>query len=381
MYILIGADVVPTKSNIGMFRTGEVRELIGRELSEILLAADFRIFNLEVPLTNQKSPIIKHGPNLIAPTWSVKGYKNLNADLLTLANNHILDQDEQGLRSTIETLEKSGISHVGSGINLTEASRPFAFRFAGRRIGVYACAEHEFSIAGDRKAGANPFDPLYSLDHIGELRKNSDYVIVLYHGGKEHYPYPSPNLQRICRRMVDKGADCVICQHSHCIGCEEKYKEGTIIYGQGNFIFDGSDDPCWQTSLLIKLDDNFNLSYLPLAKFRNGVRLADGDKGGKILYDFERRTQEIKERSFVQEQYLQFADEFQQYYLQALAGKKSLLFRIINRISEGMHMKRYLMHTYNRDCFVAISNYIDCEAHRELLSQMLANRYDRKESR
>lgn len=69
-----------------------------------------------------------------------------------------------------------------------------------------------------------------------------DYTIVLYHGGKEHYRFPSPNLQKYCRKFIEKGANIVICQHSHCIGCEENYKNGKIIYGQGNFLFDDSDD-------------------------------------------------------------------------------------------------------------------------------------------
>ena len=43
-----------------------------------------------------------------------------------------------------------------------------------------------------------------------ELKKQCDYVIVLYHGGKEHYRYPSPYLQKVCRKIVDKGADIVV---------------------------------------------------------------------------------------------------------------------------------------------------------------------------
>ena len=63
----------------------------------------------------------------------------------------------------------------------------------------------------------------------------------IINGGKEHYRYPSPDLQKICRKFIDKGADLVVCQHSHCIGCEEKYNHGTIVYGQWNFLFDRSN--------------------------------------------------------------------------------------------------------------------------------------------
>lgn len=60
---------------------------------------------------------------------------------------------------------------------------------------------------------------------------------MLYHGGKEYYRYSSPNLQKTCRKMTEKGADLVLCQHSHCIGSYEEYNDSTILYGQGNFIF------------------------------------------------------------------------------------------------------------------------------------------------
>lgn len=91
------------------------------------------------------------------------------------------------------------------------------------------------------------------MDDIEEAKRLADVVIVFYHGGKEYVAYPSPNLQKICRAMVKRGADYVICQHSHCVGCYEKFQGGHIVYGQGNFIFDHSDHPMWQTGLLLKL--------------------------------------------------------------------------------------------------------------------------------
>lgn len=375
MYVVIGADLVPTKSNIDLFINGDKESLIGKELKDVLDGASYRIFNLEVPLTDKEKPIVKQGPNLIASTAAVAGYRALRVDLLTLANNHILDQDVSGLESTVRTLDKAGISHVGTGENVRAASKPFIFTFAEKKIGVYACAEHEFSIATETIPGANPFDPLWSLDHTAELKKSVDYVIVLYHGGKEHYRYPSPFLQKTCRRLVDKGADLVICQHSHCIGCEEKYSNGTIVYGQGNFIFDDSEDECWQTSLLVKLDDDFTVSYIPLVKENNGVRLAKNQMKEMILYGFMTRSSEIIESGFVQARYRDYAESFHSFYLRAFSGRRSLLFRILNKMSGGYYLRWYLQNTYDGNSQVRIENYIDCEAHRELMSQALANSY------
>lgn len=200
-------------------------------------------------------------------------------------------------------------------------------------------------------------------------------MIVLYHGGKEHYRYPSPSLQKICRRFVDKGADLVICQHSHCIGCEEKYKGGTIVYGQGNFIFDDNDNECWQTSLLVKIEGDFTVSYLPLMKIGNGVRLADEEKGKEILDGFYVRSEEIQVPEVIERRYAEFADSFLEFYLRALSGKRPAWFCVLNKISRGAYMKRYLRNAYGTHELVRISNYIDCEAHRELLSKAMLNKY------
>ena len=76
MNILIGADIVPTKRNLDLFKMGDVEKLVGKELLGIIQNADYKIFNLEVPLTDKEDPITKSGPNLIAPTDTINGYKS-----------------------------------------------------------------------------------------------------------------------------------------------------------------------------------------------------------------------------------------------------------------------------------------------------------------
>lgn len=367
MGIIIGADLVPTESNYDLFEKSELKTLFGEELLDIISKADFRIFNLETPITDIKTPIPKCGPALITPERVMPGLKALNVDLFTLANNHIMDQDEQGYYKTIELLESNNINYVGSGKNLSCAAKPYIFEFSGKKVGVYACAEHEFSIATENKCGANPFDPLESLDHIAELKKNTDFVIVLYHGGKEHYRYPSPNLQKVCRKIVEKGADLVVCQHSHCIGCEEKYNDATIVYGQGNFIFDASNVECWQTGLLIEITDDFKINYIPLIKGKNGVKFAMGEDKEKITKDFILRSNEIKKEGFISEKYLEFSKMYIAGYMHSISGKKHVfLFRVINKITGYKFLPWYIRKRYKKEK-LAIKNYIECEAIREML--------------
>ncbi len=377
--LLIGADLVPTKTNAQLFAAGDAEALVGQELLDILKSADYRVFNLEVPLSDEKSPIEKCGPALVASTDSIVGYKALGMDLLTIANNHIMDQGEQGYFSTVKLLEENGIAYVGGGCDPEQAARPYIAEIKGKKIGIYGCAEHEFSIVREDKPGANPFDPLESPDHVAALKSQCDYVIVLYHGGKEHYRYPSPDLQKVCRKLVQKGADLVICQHSHCIGCEEKYLHGTIVYGQGNFLFDCTENEYWQTSLLIQLADDMNICYIPLCKNGNAVRLAEGEEAKTILDHFRERSQQIAESGFVQKNYETFAQSMQQHYLAILGGKESFLFRAANKLVGGRLRRRRLTKRYERNNRLAIQNVVECEAHRELLLRGIQDSVNKKE--
>lgn len=371
MILLIGADLVPTKSNFDIFTKGNIADLMGEKLFALWNSSDIRIFNLEVPLCDNEDPIEKCGRNLIAPTNTIIGIKALNPSLVTLANNHILDQGIQGFKSTIEILKKNDIPFVGAGFNINEASKPYIINKNNIKIGIYACAEHEFSIARENSPGANPFDPLESLDHINSLKEECKYVIVLYHGGKEHYRYPSPYLQKVCRKIAQKGADVVICQHSHCIGCYEKFEGSTIIYGQGNFIFDHSGSDFWKTSLLVKINikEKIIIDYIPVVKNGNRICLADENEADEILNNFYKRSHEIIDPGFLERHYIEFALSNFYSYLRKISGTNKL----ISYLDRRLFNNRITNKKYNNKRLLALQNYIECETHRELLIKGLSS--------
>ena len=199
--LFIGGDFVPTQSNVKYFNDGNIETVFDTGILNFMKDADFRIFNLEAPLCDEASPILKCGPNLSIPTMAINGIKKLNPSVLCLANNHILDHGILGLNSTIECLQNSNIPYVGIGKNVNDATRPYIIEKDGIKVGIFCCCEHEFSVASEQEAGANPFDVYSSFDNIQELSRNVDFVVVLYHGGREHYRYPSPLLQKTCQKI------------------------------------------------------------------------------------------------------------------------------------------------------------------------------------
>ena len=362
--ILIGGDLGPTNSNSSQFSAADIERLIDAELIDTLSSADFRIFNLEVPLTSNDTPIKKDGPVLSAPASAIRGIKLLDPSVFTLANNHIMDHGEEGLINTIEQLSRQNIAYVGAGKNIDEAARPVIIEKQGHRIGIYACAEHEFSIAGENQAGANPLDLLEVFGHISNLKSRCDLVIVLFHGGKEYYRYPTPDLQKICRKMAVSGAGLIICQHSHCIGAYEKYGDAMIVYGQGNFLFDRHNDEFYQTGLLVnvKMDSAIYFDFIPILKNGNGVKTPDPDQSARILADFHKRSEEIQDPGFVERQFDEYCRLNGQYYLATLAG----LGKTVRRIDKVLNRPLTRL-IYPRRKLDTIQNHFECETHREIM--------------
>lgn len=373
MNVLIGADIVPTKSNEELFENGKKEKLIGEGLSKIMDKASYIIMNLEVPLVDKKTPIEKCGPNLIASTKSITGLKKINPYFYTLANNHIFDQGEEGLKSTCKILEVNNISYAGVGKNLKEMRKFHIAEFGNLKLGIYCCAEHEFSIATENSMGANPFDILYAFDDVKGLKEKCDKVIVLYHGGKEHYRYPSPNLRRIFCKFAEVGADYIIAQHTHCIGCMEEYNGAYLIYGQENFLFDNSNNEYWQTSLLIEVDieKENNCKFILIVKNNNVIRLAKEEEFNNIMNEFYKRSQDILKENFVEEKYIEYSNIIKSNYFNGFLGKISsnIVFRIINKLfnyklSELLYSKK--------ECII-LENILECEAHREIALNIVKN--------
>lgn len=367
MKILIGADAVPTKENYPAFAAGDTETIVGAELTDLLKSADYRVFNLEMPLTSENRPIDKNGPALCAPGETVAGYETLGTDLLTLANNHILDRGEAGLKETMDLLKAKNISFLGAGENVDRAGEPFYVTVDGVKIGFFACAENEFSCATADSTGANPYDPLVSFDIVAAMKEHCDRIIVLYHGGIEHYRYPSPMLQRVCRKFADAGADLIVCQHSHCVGCMEEYRERKIIYGQGNFIFAGQSDECWKTGLLLQIGDAFRLDFIPVVGTAQGTRLADEEEAKAILDGFYLRSEEIKSRDFIETKYRKVACWRAYFYAPALLGKdRGPFVGALNKLTNGRFSK-FLVDRLPKKVLLQWKNHIKTEAHRELL--------------
>lgn len=259
--IFIAGDYCPNARAENIILSGDFSNIFNgleREVSD----ASLSIVNLECPVyDNLKTDTInKIGPSLKTTSKSIDALQFAGFDLLTLANNHIMDYGKAGLQQTINACVSKGISYVGAGSDLSTAAAPFSKMIDGKKVTIINIAENEFSSATKDKAGANPLNFIDNYSSIKSSVDSSDYTIVIYHGGHEGFSYPSPRMKALFKFYVDIGVNAVICHHSHRYSGFEKYKKGLIFYGLGNFYFDwpGIKDNNWFEGYAVTLDINTN---------------------------------------------------------------------------------------------------------------------------
>ncbi len=261
---------------------------ITKEIIDLFEHTDFRIINLESPICQNHSnwKIVKTGPHLRTSAEAVLPLmKKMSIDLVTMANNHILDYGENGLLQTLSTLDEHGIHYAGAGKNSTDAAKVYSIEKNGISIAILNFAENEWSIAGNDHAGANPLDIISNVRQIKNTKLLYDKVICIIHGGQEFYSLPSPRIVKQYRFYAENGADAIICHHTHCISGIEYYQNVPIAYGLGNMIFTKEvNDEKWYTGLLAKLvvqkDKHIELKLIPVLQDRDSFELS---KPGEIV--------------------------------------------------------------------------------------------------
>lgn len=365
MKITIFGDICPTKDTQDAFNRGDAKAIFGDILAEIE-SSDVVIGNLECAVTDNPKPIKKAGPILYTNTKSMDTLKGFDA--LSIANNHIRDCDDEGVMTAINTCAKLGIKTFGAGKNMQEAKKPLLIEKCGQKIGVMSFAEQEFNIATDTRPGVCYLDLYDDFDRIREFRKTVDYLIILYHGGIEYFPYASPELSRKCRKMVDCGADLITCQHSHCIGTIENYNGSTIVYGQGNSIFGyrkGNDS--WNQGLLLQVDtDKRKVTYQGIEATTSGLHWLPSEAQVKLA-DVLRKRANVSKVELMQK-WNSFCAKHAQIHLPLLLGWPRLMIAI-NRRTQGLLIKMF----YSRKKHNNTHNLIRCESLNEALKNVLQN--------
>lgn len=239
---------------------------------EAIDGSDLVVANLECPLTTVKSKINKIGPNIKADPITIDFIRYLKLNLLTLANNHIFDFGYKGFFDTRTLLESNCVTSTGISYSVDNRYQPYEIKKNNISIGILNICEREFNFSLDNYPTTNYFDFVEVSRIIIEFKEKYSYFILIYHGGKEHYNLPSPDLQKKLHFFADIGCDIIICHHTHTVSGFEKYKNCNIYYGLGNFIFDWKHRPkTWYLGAKLKVLFSSNTVSFELLPFFQNV--------------------------------------------------------------------------------------------------------------
>ncbi len=362
--VIIVGDLFPVPSNFNRFSEGDTTYLFGNKICQLFNEADYRICNLEGPLSDGDEVGEKTSTALRAPISTVSALKGLGINCCTLANNHITDAGHQGVMDTIRVLDGVGIQHIGAGINCEGINSSLLFNLGSRIIGLYNVAETMYNIPSRTRAGAHLYDEYCVCSDLEALKKRCDYLIVIYHGGAEKYRYPSPETKKRFHRMVDSGADMVLSQHTHCIGSEEYYNGAYLLYGQGNFLFRSFKNEFTDTGLIIELvlsGDVFSINKHLVRAEEDKVRYADVQD----FVDFDRRSLMVKDDVFLQRQFEDYCYKLIPDYLahfQANNCVRKILMKCFPKLG-----KKYLLSYYRRPQLLFLLHTYRSEQNREAI--------------
>lgn len=373
MKILISGDFCPIGRTEDFLKNEDYTALFNG-FQEVVKTVDYAVVNLECPITTATQQIEKTGPCIKTENLNaLDALKFAGFDLLTLANNHILDYDQQGVTDTLAQVKKYGFDLIGAGENRHESKKALIQEIKGKTIGFLNIAENEFCAATEDSAGAYTFDLIDNLNQIKLLKKRVDKVVLIYHGGREHYQLPSPEQRKRFRYFIESGVDAIVAHHTHCVSGFEYHLGKPIVYSLGNFIFDYKkkyQKGKWTQgmSVILNLDgENFTVELLPHTQGRandSTLHLLENNDKKKFLEKVDELNVIIQDDVRFKKEWQQYIESQQKFYLASLYIK-NLYIRFL--FMKGVLPISILKSKHNN----LMLNLMRCEAHHEISKDIL----------
>lgn len=263
-----------------------------RETYQVTTTGDLVFGNLETPII--EGPAVPTGSMTFrADPKTIEGLKFGGFDALSLANNHIKNYGEEGIKKTIEYLDKADIAHTGAGLNITEARQPAIIEINNKKIGFLGYVDSSFTSntyeATDSRAGSPFLNEQLLIEDLDALQKKVDSIIVSMHAGAEYSNIPNQKQIDFAHSAIDNGATLVIGHHPHVVQPIEQYHGGYIFYSLGNFIFDQMWSMPTRDSVIAEItfsnDTIESVNLVPIKIYDYCQPRVLSDTAGKVIID------------------------------------------------------------------------------------------------
>jgi poly-gamma-glutamate synthesis protein (capsule biosynthesis protein) len=268
----------------------------------IFKEADISFANLESPLSTEGKPVPDKEYTFRAHPKAAEGLKDVGFDVLSLANNHILDYGEGALFETIEVLDNRMIFHIGAGKNIFEAREPVILKVKNKKFGFLAYSNtfpKRFWAEEDKTGTAYGKFSSVKKD-VKELKEKVDFLIVSFHWGNEEEISPQEYQRNLAHLAIDQGADIILGHHPHTLSGIETYRNGIIIYSLGNFAFGSYSEKAKESAIFrfyFSKDKLQKLEIIPISVYNKKVkfqpRILKKERAERVLEKIRKLSNEF----------------------------------------------------------------------------------------
>ena len=264
--IMLGRYVENLKNKEGLDPFGDTTNF---------LKAHLTIANLEGPIPKIHKPTPSNGFSFSFASSTGKNIKDHGIQVVSLSNNHSLDQGVSGYENTKAVLDKEGVSHFGG--------------YTSRELDYF---ETKLGTTTVIIFGINTISTTWKeqtmLDFVTFLRGKypSAYLISFIHWGNEYTLKQGESQRELAYKLIDKGVNVIVGSHPHVVEGVEIYKNAPIFYSLGNFIFDQYFSEETQEGYLLAIDKqkgDYIFSFTPVVSKQSKTDIANEGMSKKIL--------------------------------------------------------------------------------------------------
>jgi poly-gamma-glutamate synthesis protein (capsule biosynthesis protein) len=243
-------------------------------IASVLRAADFTAVNLETAVTSRGTPQPKRYHFRTVPA-AFTALRDGGVDLVTMANNHVLDYGQVGLADTLAAAKAARFPYVGIGKDAAAAWAPYVTTIKGTKIAIIGVSRvHQLAsswVATPSRPGeANAIDLRRTLGAVRYARRLAPVVIVFMHWGYEGDPCPSAEQQSLAQQLSAAGATIIIGAHAHVLQGSGWLAHTFVAYGMGNFMWYEDNDATGVLELTLHPHAPLTARFIPAVVSNTG---------------------------------------------------------------------------------------------------------------
>lgn len=200
--------------------------------------ADLAIVNLETTLSYE-GPYSGY-PAFCSPAAVADALRDMDIDVVAMANNHCCDKGGRGVRATCSILDSYGLNRVGVYCDSVdyELNRVCYLKRCNIRFAVVNYTYDTNGIPVPKGQVVNLIDTLAIARDLATIDRNEvDCVVAVMHWGYEYQRAAHPEQRRLAAFLQRNGVDLIIGSHPHVVQPVERSVDGRLtFYSLGNFV-------------------------------------------------------------------------------------------------------------------------------------------------